>query len=84
MIMPRHDLNLGARKAAAPDPADELQRKADRICTLIVTSDYPDVDIDIEIGRLREWCAEHLPERTELFEVVYANRFRRLREQFRA
>ena len=84
MIMPRRDLDLGFRREIAPDPADELQRKADRICTLIVTSDYPDVDIDIEIRRLREWCAEHLPERTELFEVVYANRFRRLREQFRA
>jgi hypothetical protein len=83
MIMPRRDLNLATRRASAPDPADELRRKADRICTLILTDDYPDVDIDIEIGRLRSWCADHLPERTELFEVVYANRFRRLREQFR-
>jgi len=83
MIMPRRDLGLRLEKIPPPDPADELQRKADRICSLIVASDYPDVDIDVEISRLREWCAENLPERTELFEVVYANRFRRLREQFR-
>ena len=83
MIMPRRDLGLRLEKTAPPDPADELQRKADRICSLIVASGYPDVDIDIEIERLRAWCADNLPERTELFEVVYANRFRRLREQFR-
>jgi len=83
MIMPRRDLDLQAHRVAVPDPAHELQRKADRICSLIVASDYADVDIDIEIHELRRWCAERLPERTELFEVVYANRFRRLRDQFR-
>jgi hypothetical protein len=65
------------------DPAWELQRRADRISSLIVASDYPDVDIDIEIGNLRRWCAEHLPDRAELFEMVYVSRFQRLREQFR-
>ena len=65
------------------DPAWELQRRADRICSLILTSDYPDIDVDIEIGNLRRWCAEHLPDRAELFEMIYAARFRRLREQFR-
>jgi len=63
--------------------AATLQRKADRLCSLIVASDYPDVDIDVEIAALRRWCRSHLPERIELFELVYASRFRRLREQFR-
>jgi hypothetical protein len=60
-----------------------LQRKADRLCSLIVASDYPDVDIDVEIASLRRWCHAHLPDREELFELVYVSRFRRLREQFR-
>ena len=60
-----------------------LRRKADRICSLIVASDYPDLDIDVEIAGLRRWVREHLPEREELFEMVYASRFRRLREQWR-
>ncbi len=67
-----------------PDTADELQRRADRIAFLIVASDYPDVDIEIEIRKLRRWCQEHLPERAELFELVYISRFRRLRQQFRS
>lgn len=65
-----------------PDPALELQRRADRIVSLILYSDYPEVDIDIEILQLRRWCAERLPERLELFEMVYVSRFRRLREQW--
>lgn len=68
-----------------PDPiAEELQRRADRICALIVGSDYPDVDIEIEIRGLRRWCAERLPDRAELFDLVYGGRFDRLREQFRS
>ena len=65
------------------DPATQLKRKADRLCSLIVASDYPDVDIDVEIAALRRWCNEQLPDRRELFELVYASRFARLREQFR-
>ena len=65
------------------EPADDLKRQADRICSLIVASDYPDVDIDIEIGNLRRWCERNLPERLDLFDIVYVSRFRRLREQFR-
>lgn len=66
------------------DPSSDLQRRADRLCSLIVASDYPDVDIDIEILNLRRWCERHLPDRLDLFELVYVNRFRRLREQFRS
>ena len=65
------------------DAAGELKRKADRISSLIVASDYPDIDIDIEIANLRRWCQEQLPDRLDLFEIVYLSRFRRLREQFR-
>ena len=79
MIMFARDVHRDAR----PDPALELKRRADHICSLIVTGDYPDVDIDVEVAALRRWCADRLPERFELFELVYASRFQRLREQFR-
>jgi hypothetical protein len=66
------------------DPvADELKRRANRISVLIVSSDYPDIDVEIEIQSLRRWCREHLPDRVELFDMVYVARFRRLMEQFR-
>ena len=67
----------------ADDPAVDLQRKADRICSLIVTSGFPGTDIESEISELRRWCATYLPEHVELFDMVYGGRFRRLREQFR-
>lgn len=71
-----------SRRPDTEDPGQELQRRADRITSLILYSDYPDVDIDIEIQKLRRWCGEHLPERLELFELVYVSRYRRLRQQF--
>jgi hypothetical protein len=65
------------------DPAAELRRRADRISSLIVSSDYPEIDIQIEIAGLRRWCREHIPDRVELFDRVYGSRFRRLMTQFR-
>ena len=83
MVRPSQALNLLFRKPVVPDPAEDLKRKADRICFLIVASDYPDIDIDIEILNLRKWCGRYFPERRNLFEIIYVNRFQRLREQFR-
>jgi hypothetical protein len=84
MIRPNHPAEPNFRGPAPHDPAEDLKRKADRICSLIVASDYPEIDIDIEIGNLRDWCAKHLPECGDLFELIYVNRFRRLRDQFRS
>ncbi len=67
-----------------PDPAAELRKRADRISRLILSTDYPEIDIQIEIADLRRWCREQLPERLDLFEMVYVSRFRRLMAQFRA
>ena len=61
----------------------ELQRGADRISWLIVGSDYPAIDIVIAIRELGECCRTHFPDRMDLFEMVYASRFKRLWEQFR-
>jgi hypothetical protein len=62
----------------------KLQRRADRICSLIVASDYPAIDVVIQIRKLRSFAEEHFPDRMRLFERIYESRFRRLWEQFRA
>ena len=61
----------------------ELQRRADRIAGLIVASDYPAIDLAIEIRKLREFVETSLPGRRGLFRMIYESRFRRLWEQFR-
>lgn len=61
-----------------------MQRRADRISSLIVASDYPAIDVVIEIRKLREFAERHFPERMGLFGRLYESRFRRLWEQFRA
>jgi hypothetical protein len=60
-----------------------LKRKADRISFLIVATDYPEIDVQIEEEKLREECSRHFPDRMDLYEMIYAARFRRLRAQFR-
>ena len=62
----------------------EIQRMSDRIASLIVASDYPMIDITIEKQKLRERISELFPDKTELYELIYEARFRRLEEQFRA
>jgi len=61
-----------------------LQREADRIAVLILSTDLPEIDIVIQVERLRERCEELFPGRGDLFEMIYASRFERLREQFGA
>jgi len=62
--------------------AERLQRRADRISALILFSDLPWIDIELEIQALRGWVEEQAPEKTELFDRVYESRFRRLRAQW--
>lgn len=64
--------------------ARRLQRRADRICALILQEDYPAADIAIERAHLREECARLFPDRLDLYDMVYESRFERLWEQFRA
>lgn len=61
----------------------ELQRMVDRVCTLILSSDLPVIDIEIERSKVRERCLELYPDREWLFDVIYESRFERLWEQFR-
>ena len=61
----------------------EVQRRADRIASLIVGCDYPAIDVVIEVRRLKEFADGVLPGRRRLFEMIYESRFRRLWQQFR-
>jgi hypothetical protein len=61
----------------------DLQRRADGIGSLIVASDYPAIDVAIEVRKLREFAEEHFPDCEDLFRRIYESRFRRLWEQFR-
>jgi hypothetical protein len=69
-----------------PNPREqmqEFQRMADRVCVLILSSNLPAIDIEIEKNKVRERCLELYPDREELYEMVYESRFQRLWEQFR-
>ena len=65
------------------DPAALLQRHADRVAAMIVTSSYSDLDCALAEREVRMECLSLLPDRMELFDLIYTARFRRLREQFR-
>ena len=60
-----------------------IQNMADRISSLIVDSDYPMIDIEIEKQKLRERISELFPYKIDLYDLIYEPRFRRLSEQFR-
>jgi len=61
-----------------------LQRAAERVCVLILLSDYPEVDIEIAKQGVRDLAEELFPDRMDLYEMIYESRFRRLWEQWRA
>jgi hypothetical protein len=60
-----------------------MRRESDRICALILHTDLPWVDVAIQENQMRELCREYAPDRLDLFEMVYAARFRRLWETWR-
>lgn len=66
-----------------PSLAAMLQLEADRIYNLILHSDLPWIDIEIQIDEMRELCRMRQPEKVELFEAVYVSRFHRLWDQWR-
>jgi len=60
-----------------------FQREADHISRLILNTDLPWVDIEIQIGKLRGKAERLFPRKGDLFEQVYVARFRRLWQQWR-
>jgi len=65
------------------EQAQQIRARADRISSLILHSDLPRVDVEIEIRRFREYVLEMFPDKEGLLDSVYVNRFRRLWSQFR-
>jgi hypothetical protein len=61
----------------------ELARAADRVSFLIVATDCPRIDIDIQRAELRRRCQTLFPDKMDVYEMVFESRFRRLWEQFR-
>lgn len=61
-----------------------FQRHVDRLCFLIVASDCPEREIDIERLHLRVQAIRLFPDKMSLYDMIYESRFRRLRAQFRA
>ena len=61
----------------------EIRTMADRIASLIVGSDYPMIDIEIEKQKLRERITELFPDKGDLYDLIYEPRFKRLKDQFR-
>jgi len=62
----------------------EIKDLADKISFLIVSTDYPKIDIEIEKRKFKEKIEELFPEKSYLYELIYEPRFRRLEEQFRS
>jgi len=60
-----------------------FQRHVDRLCFLIVASDCPDREIDIERLHLRVQAMSLFPDKIPLYDMIYESRFRRLCDQFR-
>ena len=63
--------------------AERIRRMAERIAVLIVSSDYPLVDIAIERSNLRDEAEALFPDRIEIYDRIYESRFDRLIEQWR-
>ena len=61
----------------------EFQRMADWVCVLILSSDLPEVDIEIEKNKVRDRCLELYPGQEQLYDMIYESRFQRLWDQFR-
>ena len=61
----------------------KLQRMTDKVCSLILISDYPEVDIEIEKDKVKQECFILFPDKLYLYEMIYETRFKRLLYQFR-
>jgi len=71
-------------QAVRREALEQLAREADRIVNLILHTSMPRVDIEIQIQSLREEFLRRYPEAADLFEMVYASRFRRIWDQWEA
>ncbi|HEY4490750.1 MAG TPA: hypothetical protein VI958_02075 [Acidobacteriota bacterium] len=63
--------------------SERLKQKTELICTLILCDKISDETIAGERKLVRQWCAKFLPDKLELYDLVYESRFDRLIQQFR-
>jgi len=70
-------------RSAGREGMRELQRMSHRICTLIFTGDYEEIDILLERQAARRRAEELFPDGMDLYDMIYEARFDRLIEQFR-
>jgi hypothetical protein len=79
------DITLSSFGVAVDCPcgrrAEELRRRADALTWTLLYGDLSAIDVDLAIERLRDHVRTHLPDRLDLFEMVWVARWRRLREQ---
>lgn len=61
----------------------ELRNAVDRVCFLIVSSEYQEADIIIEASKAKKLCDRLFPGKGYLFDMIYGSRFKRLWRQFR-
>jgi Acetyltransferase (GNAT) family len=60
-----------------------LQRRTDRLCSLIVSSGASQREIQSERQELRAQALRLFPDRMDLYDMIYESRFDRLWQQFR-
>lgn len=61
----------------------KIKRASEKIVSLILNSDYPRIDIEIEKVKFKELIKELFPDKVYLYHLIYESRFERLWEQFR-
>jgi hypothetical protein len=76
-------LLASAKEAMNDREYQDFRRRADYICLLIVSSDVPEVDIEIEKNKLRTEVEDNWPEKLRLYEMIFESRFDRLWQQWR-
>jgi hypothetical protein len=79
----RPDLGLDPPRGDGRKDQTVLSESADRLCRMILSTDWPDVDVSIARSNLRELAEALFPDRMELYDMIYESRFDRLWEQFR-
>lgn len=66
------------------DYAEKLKHRTELICALILCDQIPDRTIEGERKLLRSWVQKFLPDKMDLYDMIYESRFDRLISQFRA
>ncbi len=81
--LPDNFRGFGSAKSMEDEKMNAIKNLSDKIAFLIVSTDYPDIDLEIEKEKFRETIHELFPEKAYLYELIYEPRFKRLKEQFR-